>query len=56
MTITALSMQVFSAASKGETWAEKLNVISVVGSVLLVLALWITGEAAWSVVRRRQAA
>jgi carbon starvation protein len=47
MTITALTMQVLDA--KG------VNVISVVGSILLLLALWITGEALVSLVRPRPA-
>lgn len=45
MTITALSLQI--------VWADGVNVIAVVGGVLLLLALWITGEAAAAVLRRR---
>ncbi len=47
MTITALTMQVLRASG--------VNVISVVGSVLLALALWITGEALLSLLRRKPA-
>lgn len=47
MTVSALGMQV--------TGAKEWNAIAIVGSVLLVLALWITGEALWGMVTGRHA-
>jgi len=35
--------------------AKEWNAIAIVGSVLLVLALWITGEALWGMVTGRHA-